>query len=111
MFWENFSYLCAKAGVSPNYVVKELGIKSTGTVSAWKKGAIPRIATLDKIAGYFGITVSELTGNLSDKEIKPTLRYESELERKCSVEFTGLSSEEEVSLRAFYAGLIAARKP
>ena len=111
MFWENFSYLCTKAGVSPNHVVKELGIKSTGTVSAWKKGAIPRITTLDKIAGYFGVTVSELTGNSSDKEIKPTLRRESELERNCSVEFTGLSSEEEVSLRAFYAGLIAARKP
>lgn len=64
MFWKNFSNLCVKIGKSPNTVAKELAL-SSGSITSWKNGAIPRDTTLIKIADYFGVDVSYLTGNLS----------------------------------------------
>ena len=61
MFWNTLVELCNKKGVSPNFVAKELGITS-GTVTSWKKGAIPRDTTLNKIAKYFGVTPAYLLG-------------------------------------------------
>ena len=61
MFWNTLVELCNKKGVSPNFVAKELGITS-GTVTSWKKGAIPRDTTLNKIAKYFGVTPEYLLG-------------------------------------------------
>lgn len=62
MFYETFARLCQQKGVSPNAVAKEIGVKSTGTVSAWKKGAIPNDGKLLAIAEYFGVTVDYLLG-------------------------------------------------
>lgn len=62
MFWTNFRLLCMQIGKSPSAVAKEIGMKSTGTVSAWKKGTVPEMPTLEKIADYFGITVADLLG-------------------------------------------------
>ena len=75
MFWENFSYLCSKAGLSPNAVAKELGIPS-GSITAWSKGSDPRNGTIKKIAEYFGVTTDFL---LSDKKEKPTIVSDDEL--------------------------------
>ena len=65
MFWDIYTALCAKQGVSPNAVAKSLSIAS-GTVTNWKNGAVPQNATLRKIADYFGVSVSYLQG-LSDE--------------------------------------------
>jgi transcriptional regulator with XRE-family HTH domain len=74
MFWNTLVELCNNKGVSPNFVAKELGITS-GTVTSWKKGGIPRDTTLRKIADYFGVTVDELLGRKpmegQDDYIKP----------------------------------------
>ena len=67
MFWENYSDLCKKKEVSPNKAASEIGI-SSGSVTAWKNGRLPRSAVLIKIAAYFGVTVEDL---LSKKE-KPS---------------------------------------
>lgn len=48
MFWDNFVSLCNIHKVSPNGVAKQLGF-STGTVTWWKKGRIPRDTALKKI--------------------------------------------------------------
>ena len=64
MFWKNFSNLCVKIGKSPNAVAKELAL-SSGSITSWKNGAIPRDTTLIKIADYFGVDVSYLTGNIT----------------------------------------------
>lgn len=63
MFWENYDYLSRKIGSNPNAVAAKCGVKSTGTVSNWKNGAVPYAKTLRRIADYFGITVEELTGD------------------------------------------------
>lgn len=47
------------------------GVTSTGTVSGWKNGALPRQKFLDAIATYFNVSVDEL---LSDKKIPATER-------------------------------------
>lgn len=59
MFWKNFRDLCDERKTYPNIVAKELGL-SSGSVTAWKNGAKPRDTALQKIAEYFGVSVSEL---------------------------------------------------
>lgn len=76
MFWENFVELCSQNGTSPNAVATELG-KSSGSVTAWKKGAVPRETTLKKIAERFSVTVDRLV--YGQKE-KPTTSEGSELD-------------------------------
>jgi transcriptional regulator with XRE-family HTH domain len=61
MFLEKFLNLCAKKGLSPNAVAKELGIAS-GTISEWKKGRSPKNSTLKKLSDYFGVSVDYLLG-------------------------------------------------
>lgn len=65
MFWDIYTALCAKQGVSPNAVAKSLSIAS-GTVTNWKNGAVPQNATLRKIADYFGVSTSYLLGTTDD---------------------------------------------
>lgn len=61
MFWDVYTALCAKQGVSPNAVAKSLSIAS-GTVTNWKNGAVPQNATLRKIADYFQVSTTYLLG-------------------------------------------------
>lgn len=68
MFWTKFSELCHSRGESPNAVAAKVGVKSTGTVSGWKKGALPRDGVLSAIASYFDVPVSYF----SEEEKKPT---------------------------------------
>ena len=58
MFWETFVFLCSERGESPNAVAEMCGVKSSGTVTGWKKGAIPRAAVLRRIADYFNVETS-----------------------------------------------------
>ena len=67
-FFPRFEALCREAKTSPNAVAKELGI-SSGSVTAWKKGAAPRSATLERIADYFAVSCDYLLGK---EEAAPT---------------------------------------
>lgn len=67
MFWQNFVRLCAEIGESPSSVAINSGAtKSTGTVSAWKKGAIPNKRAQKLLAEYFHISISELVGEKTE---------------------------------------------
>lgn len=59
MFWKNFFELCQSQNKSPNSVAADIGL-SSGSVSAWKSGRVPKFATLQKIADYFSVTVDYL---------------------------------------------------
>lgn len=59
MFWENFVKLCNQKGVKPNNVARDLNL-SSATATHWKQGAIPNSTTIQKIADYFGVTVTDL---------------------------------------------------
>ncbi len=70
MFWQNFIFLCAEKGISPNAVANELSL-SSGSVTAWKGGTVPRETTLKKIANYFGVSVDYLINNVEKVEYSP----------------------------------------
>lgn len=60
MFWSNFIDCCNKKGVSPNVAAAAVGIKSSGSVTGWKNGAIPRQSVINRLADYFGVDVNDL---------------------------------------------------
>lgn len=60
MFYDNFVRLCNKAGKKPTAVAVEIGLKKSASTS-WKNGTIPTDANLQKLADYFGCSISELT--------------------------------------------------
>lgn len=61
-FYTNYVRLCNQMGSSPSGVALKIGIEKS-SVSRWAKGSTPRYSTLVKLADYFGVTVSELTGD------------------------------------------------
>ena len=69
MFWEIYVDLCKEHNASPNAVAKELGF-STGTCTWWKKGRMPQMSALSRIADYFGVTVEYLLGKETEKPQK-----------------------------------------
>ena len=58
-FWDNYVDLCTKNGKTPNGAAEEIGI-SSGSITAWKKGRVPRPQNQKQIADYFGVTVDYL---------------------------------------------------
>lgn len=67
-FWENYSKLCSERGESPNSIAAQLGY-SSGSVTAWKQGRVPKYQTLEVIAKHFGVSVEYL---LKEQENKPS---------------------------------------
>jgi len=70
MFWGIFLSLCNKNGKSANTIAKEIGI-SSGSITEWKNGRIPRATTLNKLANYFGVTVEYLKGEEGTQIFQP----------------------------------------
>jgi transcriptional regulator with XRE-family HTH domain len=87
MFWDNYVKLCGSNNKSPNGVANELNL-SSGSITAWKKGAVPRAATLQKIADYFGVSVASLLG-----EDEPDLREKAETNRETILRITESAEE------------------
>lgn len=52
-------------------MASEVGVKSSGTVTGWKNGAMPRENILIKLAEYFGVPLSELTEDENKKSPAP----------------------------------------
>lgn len=69
MFKEQFIKLCNEKGVAPTVVCQSIGL-SNAAFSKWGDESIPRRATLQKLADYFGVSVDYLLGN-AEKE-KPS---------------------------------------
>lgn len=61
MFYERLKELCAKNGISVTNLVKELGM-STGNISKWKGGNVPKSQTVSALAEYFGVSSDFLLG-------------------------------------------------
>lgn len=77
-FWDNYVDLCTKNGKTPNGAAEEIGI-SSGSITAWKKGRVPRPQNQKQIADYFGVTVDDLLN--AEKENAPGSDAESEIEK------------------------------
>ncbi len=60
LFYERLENICAARGIKINPMAQELGI-STSKTTAWKKGAVPKLDIVAKIADYFGVEMDYFT--------------------------------------------------
>lgn len=65
-FYTNFVSFCGKIKKSPSAVAEEIGLSRTSP-NGWKKGKQPSDVTLAKLSDYFGVPISELTGEQKEK--------------------------------------------
>ena len=70
-FWNNYQYLCKKAGLSTYEVARKCGVKSSASVTYWRQGSVPKPTVLNKIASVLDVSASELVSN--DLEALDTL--------------------------------------
>lgn len=61
MFWDRFNRLCESVGKKPNPVGKEIGV-SSGLITKWKNGTLPKVEHLILISKYFNVTPDYLLG-------------------------------------------------
>lgn len=62
MFFDIYSDLCDKKGVSCKKAAEEMGLSNSVTTRWKQRGSTPHGDTLKKIADYFGVSVSYLVG-------------------------------------------------
>ena len=96
MFYYNFVNLCNQIGKSPSAAAEEMGFQRS-VVTRWSKGTLPRQATLQKIADYFGVSLFDLTGT---KEKPATVAGDelSEKDVQLANWFRSLSAEKQRAL-------------
>lgn len=100
MFWKNFVVLCNRENKTPNAVAEELGL-SSGSLTAWKRGRVPRDTTVSKIADYFGVSAEYLLAS--------AIVSEDKLNEALIARLTALTPDEVEKVDAFVQGLLAAR--
>lgn len=78
MFYDRFIQLCAQKDVTPSKAALDAGI-SKSLVSKWKNSrtSIPSPEVLGKLSKYFGVPVSALLGEETEK--KPLINEDEEL--------------------------------
>ncbi len=109
MFWEKYCALCTSIRKAPNVVASEIGIKSSGSVTGWKNGAIPRLSILHKIADYFGVPVEYLTSE-EDEKIPATQMGSGDDAAKALYDFIERSTPEERQVLIDYANYIKSKR-
>ena len=96
MFYLNFVRLCNSIKKSPSAVAEEMGFQRS-VVTRWSNGSVPRKATIEKIATYFGVDSSALTGEKPAQKEKPSTPEGDGLD---SVDFEKLSPARQKLLKA-----------
>lgn len=62
-FYEKYESLCAERGMKPQSLeMFEITGVSTGAISGWKKGALPKAEVLARLSQYFDVTTDYLLG-------------------------------------------------
>lgn len=59
MFYENVQELCKQHKTNITRMTKEIGL-SNAAAASWKKGSVPKLDTVRKIADYFGVSWESL---------------------------------------------------
>lgn len=67
IFYKRLRDLCEERNMTINELVKILDL-SSGSPTAWKSGATPRLSTVEKIAEYFGVSADYLSGTEETKK-------------------------------------------
>lgn len=106
MFYFRYVDLCNKINKSPSAVAEELGFKRS-SVTRWANNSVPRQATLQKIADYFGVTVEYLKGEETKKD--PGQKTEAEIDGEL-LEIWNTGDEDERRALLEMARLIKSRR-
>ena len=77
-FYKNYVQQCANKNVSLSAAAEAVGLSRTSP-NGWKKGKQPSDVTLQKLSDYFGCSISQLTGEMEQKE-KPSAKNDTELD-------------------------------
>ncbi len=86
MFKDIFIRLCNQNKESPSAVCRNVGI-APATFSCWNDDSVPRKATLQRIADYFGVTVDYLLGK---EEVPTPSRADAALSAKEAAMLAGM---------------------
>lgn len=85
MFYERFQVLCHERGLSVSAAMNILGV-SSGNMTHWRKGRLPKGDTLRRMAKFFDVPVDTLIGSklesLAVQQEKLLLLFESVPEEK-----------------------------
>lgn len=102
MFYTKFVKLCNERNISPSAVAEQIGL-SRAANTKWGAGQIPRKATMQKIADYFGVPVSYFSEEAPETEKAPVSDKETEDFTKY---FAMLTPEHQQQIRSAMAELI-----
>ena len=70
MFYEIVNNLCKEHNITITRMAEEIGLSNAAPTS-WRKGSEPKLATLEKIAEYFGVSIDYLRGQDNKKTPTP----------------------------------------
>lgn len=78
--YNNIHALCEKENIKDGTLCSKVGV-TRSTLSELKRGRTTSLSlkNLQKIADYFGVSISDLTGEPQEQKEKPTPSEESEL--------------------------------
>ncbi len=107
MFYLNFVRLCNGIAKSPSAVAEEMGFQRS-VVTRWSKGSVPRKATIEKIAAYFGVPAEELTGE--EQKEKPTPGEGSELDARFDALLSQMTDADRADLLEYMEFKVSKRK-
>lgn len=101
-FYKNYIALCAQKKKSASAVATEVGLSRTSP-NGWKKGKQPSDINLEKLAAYFGVSVSDL---ISEQKEMPTTPEGSEPFEG----YSDLTDDEKEKVKEYAAFLLASRR-
>ena len=65
-FVKNIKFYCSTKGVKPTVACREAGVGQSFINNMELKGSIPSVEKVQLLAQYFGVTTSELLGEVAD---------------------------------------------
>ena len=71
MFYDIVNNLCKERKTTITRMAEEVGLSNAAPTS-WRKGSVPKLGTVKKIAEYFDVPVEYLLGEESEKDNKKT---------------------------------------
>lgn len=80
MFFDRFKALCIEQNASPNAVAPKIGV-SSGTITNWGNGRLPKVDALIKVSQFFGVSTDYLLG-LSDNRNESSAQVDSFLSKE-----------------------------
>lgn len=107
MFYLNFVRLCNGIAKSPSAVAEEMGFQRS-VVTRWSKGSVPRKATIEKIAAYFGVPAEELTGE--EQKEKPSTPEGDGLDARFDALLSQMTDADRADLLEYMEFKVAKRK-